>query len=57
MNKQNFSNISIPDMSAVVKEEAKKINVTIHVPDHLHERVRNQKINRIYDILNPDVSC
>ena len=35
----------------VKTETTQQIRVTIHVPEHLHERIRQQKINRIYDIL------
>jgi|GEM_PF-4868310 len=56
MNKQKLVTISILDGSAAVKKNAEKISVTIHTPEHLHDRVRKQKINQIYDILNPDVS-
>lgn len=30
-----------------------EIKVTIHLPENVHETIRQQKINRIYDILNP----
>lgn len=32
------------------------IKVTIHVPQNVPENIRCQKINRIYDILNPETS-
>ncbi len=52
----NTENI-IQNMGQTVKVESpRKIRVTVHVPDHLHERVRQQKVNRIYDILNPKKS-
>lgn len=33
-----------------------EIKVTVHIPERVHENVRQQKINRIYDILSPDIS-
>lgn len=33
-----------------------RIRVTIHVPVDVPESIRHQKINRIYDILNPEIS-
>lgn len=33
-----------------------RIKVTIHVPQDVPENIRCQKINRIYDILNPETS-
>ncbi len=32
------------------------IKVTIHIPQDIPESIRRQKINRIYDILNPVTS-
>ncbi len=32
------------------------IRVTIHLPSDVPESIRHQKINRIYDILNPKIS-
>ena len=29
------------------------IKVTVHIPDHISENVRREKINLIYDLLNP----
>lgn len=49
------TNSSLSDVHTATKRESPdKIHVTVRVPDNLHERVRQQKINRIYDILNPD---
>lgn len=33
------------------------IRVTIHTPENVAENIKRQKINRIYDILNPKTSC
>lgn len=33
-----------------------KVRVTIHVPEAVSENLKQQKINRIYDILNPEIS-
>ena len=38
---------------AVKAADSKGIKVTVHIPDHLSEMSRQQKINRIYDILSP----
>ncbi len=49
------TNSSLSDVhTAIKRENPDKIHVTVRVPDNLHERVRQQKINRIYDILSPD---
>lgn len=32
-----------------------KVKVVISIPKDIHENVRQQKINRIYDILNPEI--
>lgn len=31
------------------------VKVTIHIPDEVSETVRQQKINRLYDILKPKI--
>jgi len=33
-----------------------KIKLTVHIPENIQENVRQQKVNRIYDILNPGIS-
>jgi len=30
-----------------------EIKVTVHIPEHVNPRIKRQKINRIYDILQP----
>ncbi len=32
-----------------------KIKLTVHIPENIQENVRQQKVNRIYDILNPEI--
>jgi hypothetical protein len=32
------------------------IKVTVHIPTNVNDTIRRQKINRIYDILSPEVS-
>ena len=32
-----------------------KVKVTIHIPDNISETIRQQKINRLYDILKPKI--
>ena len=34
----------------------KDVRLTVNIPDHVQENIRQQKINRIYDILNPDTT-
>lgn len=31
------------------------VKITIHIPDDVSETVRQQKINRLYDILKPKI--
>lgn len=33
-----------------------QIKITVHLPENVSENARRQKINRIYDILNPKIS-
>ena len=42
--------------NAVKINAAKQIRVTVRIPENITEIVRQQKINRIYDILNPESS-
>lgn len=42
-----------PPIAAKTKE---KVMVTIHIPEAIAENLKQQKINRIYDILNPEIS-
>lgn len=35
------------------QENTKTVKVTIHVPDKISENIKQQKINRLYDILKP----
>lgn len=35
------------------QENTKTVKVTIHIPDNVSENTRQQKINRLYDILRP----
>lgn len=35
------------------KENTQTVKVTIHVPDKISENVKQQKINRLYEILKP----
>ena len=35
------------------KENAQTVKVTIHVSDKISENVKQQKINRLYEILKP----
>ena len=47
--------VIIEDKNCAVKvRRPKEIQVIVRTPDKLHERVQQQKINRIYDILKPN---
>lgn len=35
---------------------SQQIKITVHLPKNISEDARRQKINRIYDILNPKTS-
>lgn len=35
------------------QENTKTVKVTIHIPDNVSENSRQQKINRLYEILKP----
>ena len=35
------------------KENAEAVKVKIHIPDKISENTKQQKINRLYDILKP----
>ncbi len=48
-------NIITYETQVVNKNYPKEINVTIHIPDTVNENIKRQKINRIYDILKPDI--
>lgn len=49
-------NIVTDVRSAVKTALPKGIKVTVHIPENLNETSRRQKINRIYDILKPELS-
>ena len=53
-----YGNIMLKNKgSCTVKPKASdEIKVTVHIPKNVHENVRKQKINRIYDILHPEIS-
>lgn len=47
----------VTDIRLAVKATLpKEIKVTVHIPENMNEISRRQKINRIYDILKPEVS-
>lgn len=35
------------------RKDTKTVKVTIHIPDNISENTRQQKINRLYEILKP----
>lgn len=41
---------------STTQKDSKEIRVVVHTPKNMHERIKQQKINRIYDILNHEVS-
>lgn len=49
-----FTTTAIADIneSSAIKETA-EITVKVHVPDNISENIKQQKINRLYDILKP----
>lgn len=48
---------SISGTAYIVKTDStKKIPVKVHIPDNVSEGVRQKKINRIYDLLNPEIT-
>lgn len=55
MPKQAVNNIPLRDKitSSSVPDNDISIKVTINVPEYVRENIRQQKINQIYDILNP----
>lgn len=55
MNKISFSPQIIQNNDTGVKAKTPNgISVKIHIPDRPHDRVRQQKINKIYEILSAD---
>lgn len=40
-------------MKKTKTNEKKKINVKVHIPDSVPDSTKQQKINRLYDILKP----
>ena len=46
--------IATKDKNTIKPKVSKEINVVVHIPESIHERTRQQKINRIYDILTPE---
>ncbi len=47
-------NIVAGETFAVNDSVQKEIKVTVHIPSNVAQNIRQQKVNRIYDILNPD---
>lgn len=55
MNQDNVSSVSVSETVDIVKvDSTKKIPVAVHVPENVSENIRQQKINRIYDILKTE---
>ncbi len=55
--KRTILSIIQNESHAVKARPSQEIRVTIHTPENVAENIRRQKINRIYDILNPKTSC
>lgn len=57
--KQNISssNSTLPKYihSPAITKTREKVRVTIHIPKTVADTLKQQKINRIYDILNPEI--
>lgn len=56
--KISSSNTTMPKYihSPAMSKTRGNISVTVHVPGSVAENLKQQKINRIYDILNPEIS-
>lgn len=50
-----IKDITLGDKCAVKDDITQGIRVTVRIPENMSETSRRQKINRIYDILKPDV--
>ena len=55
-NDDVLSVVMFPVFLAVKTALPKGIKVTVHIPENMNETSRRQKINRIYDILKPELS-
>ena len=56
--KVSLSNTTLPNHihSPEMFKTRGNVSVTIHIPGSVAENLKQQKINRIYDILNPKIS-
>lgn len=56
--KISSSNATLPEYihSPATTKIIGNVMVTIHIPDAVAATLKQQKINRIYDILNPKIS-
>lgn len=48
--------LKIDDRCTIKPKASEEIKVKIHIPEKIHDNIRKEKINRIYDILNPEIS-
>ena len=55
MNRNVLTNTAVADGGTISAENISTVKVTIHIPDEVSETVRQQKINRLYDILKPKI--
>lgn len=50
-----FTTTAVADGGTISAENISTVKVTIHIPDEVSETIRQQKINRLYDILKPKI--
>jgi len=50
-----FTNTAVADAGTISAENISTVKVTIHIPDEVSDTIRQQKINRLYDILKPKI--
>lgn len=53
MIKNVYTNTAVTDGETISAESKSEVKVTVHIPDDISEAVRQQKINRLYDLLKP----
>ena len=49
----SLTNVAVAENETDSAEKDFKVRVTIHIPDNVSESIKQQKINRLYDILKP----
>lgn len=59
LTKHKTNQVAVPQDSYIYaskKPHLSGVKLTVHFPEMISENTRKQKINRIYDILNPKIS-